>query len=138
MNKRPQKGEISKWVESLFEELFWSGTHLRIASGLRQVIPRHKTEIRKSNELWTFTYWAHIDSAVFRLCRIYDKTSWSLERLLITLRDNPLLYSKNEIKEALAKSNLPERLMPSFPEIDSNRPLKNRRILANTGWPEFF
>jgi len=64
------------------------------------------------------TYFAHMDAAIFRLCRTYDKTSWSLECLLKTLRDKPELYTKNELKDFLENSGMPEWNKIHLPEID--------------------
>ncbi len=51
------------------------------------------------NEAWTFwslTIQAHIDSAIFRLCRIFDQddTNLGLRGLLDTIRANQHLFSK--------------------------------------------
>src|SRR5580692_483177 len=110
---------IWSWFDSLFDEVLWSGTHLKIASAFRNVARPYKVEIEKTSGFWTMTYFAHVDAAIFRLCRTYDKTSWSLECLLKTLRDKPELYTKNELKDFLENSGVPEWNRTYLPEIDS-------------------
>jgi hypothetical protein len=109
------KDQARKVFEALLDDLQHACQHLRFARAYRTLVQEFKTEIKKTPELWNWTYWAHVDAAIFRLCRIYDTTGLSLESLLQEIERNGAIYDAKKLKEHYAK--LPRGYQRKIQEI---------------------
>ena len=97
------KIEAQKLFESLLDDLLQATQHLRITRAYRALVQEFKGEIGKTPEFWGITYWAHIDAAIFRLCRVYDTTSFGLEKLLREIQQNSTIYDTKKLREHYSK-----------------------------------
>jgi hypothetical protein len=118
--KTPEK--FSRELDSLQRDIFRAKIHFDIFNGLRQSWPRFNREISNAPCFWDFTVQAHIDAAVWRLCRIYDKhgSAFQLTRFLEeSVQKNPNSFNEIAFRERL--KNEPDR--------DVNGLAKYRRTL---------
>jgi hypothetical protein len=97
------KNEAHKLFESLMDDLLQASQHLCIARAYRALVKEFADEIKKTPDFWGLTYWAHIDAAIFRLCRVYDTSGFSLEKLLREIQQNSTIYDAKKLNEHYAK-----------------------------------
>ena len=105
-------------LHSLRNELFEANVHFLIFKEIHKRCQRPPGEITEASfapGFWQFTLRAHSQTALMQLLRIYDqhKAGFHLLRLLQTVRDNPWLFSKSEIRKRLAGQ-------PSAAELEKN------------------
>ena len=77
-------------------------------------------EMRQAWTFWSLTIQAHVESAIFRLCRIYDQDdkNLGLRGLLDTIRANPHLFSKEEFGKRVEGRPAAGLLAADLPALD--------------------
>src|ERR1017187_1412188 len=96
--------QMSKEIDVLQRDVFHAKVHFDIFKGLIEAWPEYNQEIQNSPCFWDFTRQAHIDAAVQRLCRIYDKDNSALQLarfLEESIKKNPNLFSEAAFKACL-------------------------------------
>ena len=94
--------KFSRELNSLQKDIFRAKVHFDIFNGLRQAW--YVREISNAPCFWDFTMQAHIDAAVWRLCRIYDEhgAAFHLTRFLEeSVLKAPNLFSEIAFRERL-------------------------------------
>jgi AbiU2 len=86
--------------------------------------------MREAWTFWSLTIQAHLDSAVFRLCRIYDQNDkhLGLRGFVHTIQSNPHLFSKEQFAARMEGRADAARLIAAF------EPLDPRQIEADMGY----
>ena len=67
------------------------------------LLPDYQREIAQSRAFWSLVLQALQDSAILRLCRVYDQESKSLSlyTFLLTVRDSPEVFQEAEFRKRL-------------------------------------
>jgi hypothetical protein len=76
--------------------------------------------MREAWTFWSLTIQAHLDSAVFRLCRIYDQnnTHLGLRGFMHTIQSNQHLFSREQFAARMAGRACPDTLFEGFAPLD--------------------
>jgi len=76
--------------------------------------------MREAWTFWSLTIQGHLDSAVFRLCRIYDQDdkNLGLRGLLDTIRSNQHLFSQEQFAARMQSRPQPELLIANYEPLD--------------------
>jgi AbiU2 len=79
--------------------------------------------MRQAWRFWSLTIQGHLDSAVLRLCRIYDQDdkNLGLRGFIHTIKSNPHLFSKEQFAARMAGRDHAERLIADFAPLDSQQ-----------------
>ncbi len=75
-----------------------------------------RAAMREAWTFWSLTIQAHLDSAVFRLCRIYDQNNkrLGLRGFMHTIQSNPHLFSKEQFSPRMDGRANADRLIEAF------------------------
>src|SRR6266545_923009 len=95
--------EFHRLLGALVDELVDAQINLRLHQDLTASVRDYAREFGQSNTFWSLTFQAHLDAAVFRLCKAYDQnnTSLNLKNLLDTVSANLHLFDEAEFRERL-------------------------------------
>jgi hypothetical protein len=76
--------------------------------------------MRQAWTFWSLTIRGHLDSAVFRLCRIYDQNpkNLGLRGILHTIASNQYLFSKEQFADRMKDRPSAEVLIANFEPLD--------------------
>jgi hypothetical protein len=74
-------GEFQRLLEEMGGELQEANIHFKLNRDLVAAAADYSTEFAQANAFWSLTVQAHFDVALFRLCKIYDQHSSSLNLL---------------------------------------------------------
>jgi hypothetical protein len=79
--------------------------------------------MRQAWTFWSLTIQGHLDSAVFRLCRIYDQddTNLGLRGFLHTIQSNQHLFSKEQFATRVRGRPHAEHLIATFTALDGQQ-----------------
>ncbi|MGA3283641.1 MAG: hypothetical protein ABSD57_04185 [Verrucomicrobiota bacterium] len=93
--------ELLEQIKRLQNEFFVADVQFEMFVGLQKAGPIYKDEFRCSPLFWDYTFQAHINMVVLRLCRIYDTDdkTFSLPNFLKTIEANRELFSKAAFME---------------------------------------
>jgi hypothetical protein len=82
--------EFERLIEGLSEDLVSASIHFELYRDLRSSTKGYLRELNQSVAFWQATFRAHLDSTIFRLCRIYDQHDKALSLLnwLDTIKGN--------------------------------------------------
>lgn len=99
--------EFDKLLNSLADELVHANIFFRLHLDLKSATTEYNREFNQSVTFWSLTFQALLDTALFRLCRIYDtyQTSNSLPNLLDTIKGNLHIFDEANFRERL-KDNI--------------------------------
>jgi AbiU2 len=123
--------EFGRLLETLALELVDANIAFKMHANL---IASYESESREAmREAWTFwslTIQAHLDSSVFRLCRIYDQNDrhLGLRGFIHTVQSNQRLFSKEQFSVRMEGRAHAESLIAAFAPLDS------RQIEADMGY----
>jgi hypothetical protein len=79
--------------------------------------------MRQAWTFWSLTIQAHLDSAVFRLCRIYDQDdrNLGLRGFIHTIQSNPHLFTKEQFAARIAGRAHAESLIQAFAPLEARQ-----------------
>jgi hypothetical protein len=79
--------------------------------------------MRQAWTFWSLTIQAHLDSAVLRLCRIYDQNAKNLglRGFMHTIQSNPHLFSKEQFAARMEGRPHADSLIEAFAPLDSKQ-----------------
>ncbi|MCU1314918.1 MAG: hypothetical protein JWN63_240 [Candidatus Acidoferrum typicum] len=113
--------EFQRVLEAIALELVDANIAFRMHTDLIAAYEQEfGTELRQSWTFWSLTIQGHLDSAVFRLCRIYDQDdkNLGLRGLLETIRSNPHLFSKEHFSKRMQGRPAAEELVADLAQLD--------------------
>ncbi len=100
--QKPQmtEAEFGEFTNKLKEEIPSACIDFRMYRDLRDACVEHEIVVQQSKAFWPMTLDAHLNSAVLRLCRIYNaqKSSLNLVYWVETIRDNPKWFSEQAFR----------------------------------------
>ena len=95
--------EFHKLLFALAGELVDAKIHFRLFQDLSACRSEYFTEFAQSNTFWSFTFQAHLDAALMRLCKAFDihRSSLNLRTLILTIQENLDLFEDEGFRERL-------------------------------------
>ena len=117
--------QFQSLLEALASELVEANIHYKLHRGLADSIPDYLTELNQSPTFWSLTLKSHLDVSMYRLCKIYDQHSKSLnlKNLLDTIKKNIGLFDVENFRERLKENPFVESLCE-----DSRKPDKKQLV----------
>jgi hypothetical protein len=116
--------EFARLLKTLVNDIRDSHDSYRLYRKLGKAIGEYETEFHQSPAFWSLTMRGLIDSAVLRLCRVYDQHNAAnhLHGWLLTIQANPALFEEAQFRERL-KDN------PSVDSLAKHGTIPNRSDL---------
>jgi hypothetical protein len=95
--------EFGRLLNALADEMVSACIHFRLYSDLETARKSYIVELNESKAFWSLTFKAHLDTVLFRLCKIYDQHSLSLNlrNLLDTIQANIDIFDVEQFRERL-------------------------------------
>ena len=113
--------EFQHLLNALAIEIVDANVHFKLRSDLIDSISEYQTEYDQSGTFWSLTFQAHLDAAVFRLCKIYEQhnKTLNLRNLLDTIKANIWIFDTEEFRERLKGNPFVESLSeePRKPDV---------------------
>lgn len=110
-------------LKALASELVEGNIHYKLHRDLVDSISIYSTEINQSTTFWSLTIKSHLDVSMYRLCKIYDQHSKSLnlKNLLDTIKKNIGIFDVEDFRERLKDNPFVDSLSK-----DSRKPDKRQ------------
>lgn len=124
------KEDIAKWADSLAYELVSAKIHMLHADAIRELVPKYRFRIQKFADIWGYTYWAHVDATIMHLCRVYDRTSLNLHRLLLAMREHEDWINKSAAREEVRRHPILSDAADKIRDIDTNQLASDARDVS--------
>jgi len=115
-------GELKRVIEALALELVDANIAFKMHTHLVSAYEgEYGDAMREAWTFWSLTMQGHLDSAVFRLCRIYDQDdkNLGLRGLLDTIRSNQHLFSLEQFSARMQSRPQPDLLIANFELLNS-------------------
>jgi hypothetical protein len=119
--------EFDKLLNALANELVNANIFFKLHIDLKSATTEYNREFSQSATFWSLTFQAHLDAALFRLCRIYDTyhTSNSLSNLLDTIKENLHIFDEANFRERLKDNPFVDSLAqyarkPDVKQLEAN------------------
>ena len=95
--------EFERLLNALCDETVDACIHYRLYTDLEVARTEYATAFHQSWTFWSLTFQSHWDSTLFRLCKIYDQhsTSLNLRNLLDTIEGNIGIFDVVNFRERL-------------------------------------
>lgn len=95
--------EFQNLLDALASELVDANIHFKLYADLTGAISEYQEEYNQSTAFWSLTFQSHLDAAVFRLCKIYDQhtKTLNLKNLLDTIKANISAFDTSDFRERL-------------------------------------
>ena len=95
--------EFGRLLNALADEMVSACIHFRLYSDLETARKDYVIELNQSLTFWSLTFRAHLDTVLFRLCKIYDQhsSSLNLKNLLDTIKANIGIFDVEHFRERL-------------------------------------
>lgn len=108
--------EFQRLLHALANELVDARIHFRLYSDLTASVQKYHSEVNQSGTFWSLTFQAHLDASIFRLCKIYDKHSktLNLQNLLDTIESNISIFDEENFRERLKGNPFVDSLAADF------------------------
>ncbi len=105
--RKMTEAEFDEFTNKLKKEIPSACIDYKMYRDLRNACVEHEIVVQQSRAFWPMTVDAHLNSAVLRICRIYDtqKSSLNLVYWLKTIRDNPHWFSESVFRTRHADRN---------------------------------
>jgi AbiU2 len=112
--------ELQRLLKALASELVDANIFFRLHVDLVKATGEFADEMNQAWTFWDRTLAAHLDTAVFRLCKIFDQDdrNLGLRGLLETVRANPHLFSAKEFAKRVEARPAGELLAADPPVLD--------------------
>ena len=104
--------EFQSLLDALASELVEANIHFKLYADLTGAISEYQEEYNQSTAFWSLTFQAHLDAAVFRLCKIYDQhtNTLNLRNLLDTIKANISVFDTEDFRQRLKGNPFVESL----------------------------
>jgi hypothetical protein len=95
--------QFGRLLKDLADEMVTACIHFKLYSDLNAAVNSYVTELNQSPAFWSYTFRAHLDTVLSRLCRIYDqhKKSLNLKNLLDTIKTYINIFDVKNFRERL-------------------------------------
>lgn len=105
-------GEFESLLNALASEIVDAQIYFKLHTDLMAAVPDYAEVFNESNTFWWLTVHALLDAALFRLCRIYDQQSKSLNlrNLLDTIQANLIIFDIQNFRQRLKDNPFVESL----------------------------
>lgn len=120
--------EFERLLDALCDEVVTACIHLRLYKDLEAARSEYATAFHQSGTFWSLTFQSHWDTTLFRLCKIYDQhtSSLNLRNLLDTIGENLGVFDVENFRERLKGNPFVESLSsgatrPSVEELRADR-----------------
>jgi hypothetical protein len=116
--------ELKRLIEALALELVDANIAFRMHERLVSAYESEYGDVmREAWTFWSLTIQGHLDSAVFRLCRIYDQDdkNLGLRGLLDTIGANQHLFSREQFAARMQGRPQPELLIENFEALNTSQ-----------------
>jgi hypothetical protein len=113
--------EFQRLLHAIALELVDANIAFRMHSDLVAAYQSQSGEaMRQAWTFWALTIQGHLDSAVFRLCRIYDQDdkNLGLRGFLHTIRSNQHLFAKEQFAARMQGRAAADELIAAFEAVD--------------------
>ena len=113
--------EFKRLVEAIALELVDANIAFRMHTDLiAAYVAESGAAMRQAWTFWSLTIQGHLDSAVFRLCRIYDQNdkNLGLRGFLHTIQSNQHLFSKPQFGQRIEGRQHAETLIANLEALD--------------------
>lgn len=112
--------EFSRLLEALTNETVTACIHFRLYSDLEAARPAYSVEFNESWTFWWLTFQSHLDTTLFRLCKIYEPhpKSLNLLNLLETIKANASIFDEDNFRERLKGNPFVDSLASSSEKPD--------------------
>lgn len=112
--------EFSRLLETLTNETVTACIHFKLYSDLEAARPDYSVEFNESWTFWWLTFQAHLDTTLFRLCKIYEPhpQSLNLRNLLNIIKENAKFFDEDNFRERLKGNPFVDSLASSFKKPD--------------------
>jgi len=121
--------EFERLLKALCEEVVNACIHFRLYSDLEAAKEKYSASYIQSWTFWSLTFQAHLDTALFRLCKIYDQhdASLNLRNLLDTIEANLAVFDTENFRERLKGNPFVDSLSKDAkrPNVDDLKADKN-------------
>jgi hypothetical protein len=109
--------EFGGLLKALADEIVTACIHFRLYSDLNAAVNSYVTELNQSPAFWSYTFRAHLDAVLLRLCRIYEQhdSSLNLRNLLDTIQANIDIFDIEQFRERLRVIHLLILFLPVQP-----------------------
>jgi hypothetical protein len=107
--------EFGRLLNALADEMVSACIHYRLYSDLEAARKNYIVELNESKAFWSLTFKAHLDTVLFRLCKIYDQhsSSLNLKNLLDTIKANIDIFDVEQFRERLKDNPFVDSLSTS-------------------------
>jgi hypothetical protein len=116
--------EFQRILQTIALELVDANISFKIHTNLIAAYQSESGEaMRQAWTFWSLTIQAHLDSAVLRLCRIYDQDdkNLGLRGFMHTIQSNPHLFSRQQFAARMEGRANAETLIGAFAPLDSRQ-----------------
>ena len=106
----------SKLLFALAGELVDAKIHFNLFQDLSACRSEYFTEFAQSNTFWSFTFQAHLDAALMRLCRAFDmhRSSLNWRTLIFTVKEHLHLFEEEGFRERLKGNPFVDSLAEAY------------------------
>jgi hypothetical protein len=96
--------QFRRLLVALANEIVDANIYWKLHKDLQIAAATFQTEVNQAPAFWSLTLQAHLDAAVFRLCKIYDqhRDGLNLQSLLQTIQANAHVFSEENFRARLA------------------------------------
>lgn len=126
--------EFERLLNALCDEAVNACIHFRLYSDLEASRPDYATAFHQSWTFWSLTFQSHWDTTLFRLCKIYDQhsTSLNLRNLLDTIEENAGIFDDANFRERLKGNAFVDSLASGAKRPDLAELKKDRESVSDT------
>jgi AbiU2 len=126
--------EFESLLNALCDETVNACIHYRLYTDLEAARPEYATAFQQSWTFWSLTLQSHWDTTLFRLCKIYDQhsTSLNLKNLLDTVEENVGIFDVDNFRERLKGNAFVDSLASGAKRPDIPILKKDRDTVCDT------
>jgi hypothetical protein len=126
--------EFERLLNALSDETVTAYIHFRLYSDLEAARTQYATAFIQSWTFWSLTFQAHWDTALFRLCKIYDQNtiSLNLRNLLDTIEENMDIFDVDNFRERLKGNPFVDSLATGAKKPDLAELKKDRETVSDS------
>jgi hypothetical protein len=126
--------EFERLLNALCDETVNACIHFRLYTDLEAARPEYATAFHQSWTFWSLTFQSHWDTTLFRLCKIYDQhsTSLNLRNLLDTIENNIGIFDVENFRERLKGNAFVDSLASGAKRPDIAKLKKDRETVSDS------
>lgn len=92
--------ELKSLIDALTNEAVDANIHYRLYKDLKDSVKTYEREYNQTQTFWSLTFQAHLEAAIFHLCKVYDQNDGSLNlRNILRLIEKNLSITSKKLDE---------------------------------------